>query len=141
MIPPKDQKERIGLAVIAAVCATVFIMPIARSHGPRHFYYVTAIALVPAIIAWLLVRNSPGRQGPVVFRAAMLAIALVGAGGLALHAVSGQTSAWIEEAVESPGFTTWAGAYLAIGLLGAIGSMLFGRSHHREEPGGPPKSY
>ena len=124
MIPLKDQKDRIGAAVIAAVCATVFIMPIARSHRPRHFYYVTAIALVSAIIAWLLVRNSPGRQGSVVFRAAMLAIAIVGAGGLALHAVSGQTFAWIEEAVESPGFTIWAGAYLAVGLLGAIGSMI-----------------
>ena len=132
MIPLKDQKERIGVAVIAAVCATVFIMPIARSHGPRHFYYVTAIALVPAIIAWLLVRNSPARQGPVVFRAAMLAIALVGAGGLALHAVSGQTFAWIEEAVESPGFTIWAGAYLALGVLGLIGSLLFGRDAGRD---------
>lgn len=131
MIPLKDQKERIGTAAIAAVCATVFIMPIARSHGPRHFYYVTAIALVPAIIAWLLVRNSRARQGPVVFRAAMLAIAFVGAGGLALRAVSSQTFAWIEEAVESPGFTIWAGAYLAVGLLGAIGSMLFARAGAR----------
>jgi len=127
MIPLKDQKERIGVAVIAAVCATVFIMPIERIHRPRHYYYVTAIALVPALIAWLLVRNSPGRQGPVVFRATMLAIAFVGAGGLALHAVSGQTFAWIEEAIESSGFTIWAVAYLAIGLLGAIGSMIFER--------------
>src|SRR5689334_4886112 len=128
MVTLKDQKERIGAAVITAVCAIVFIMPIARYHRPRHYYYVIEIALVPAVIAWLLIRNSQARQGLVVFRAAMLAIALVGTGGLALHAVSAQTFAWIQEAVESPGFTTWAEAYLAVGLTGAIGSMIVGRA-------------
>lgn len=125
MIAPKDQKERFGVAAIAAICATVFIMPIARYHGPPHYYYVTAVALVPAVIAWLTVRKSHARQGLAVFRGAMVAIALVGAGGLGLHAVSDHTAAWIMEAVESPGFTMWALAYLAVGFLGAIASIIF----------------
>jgi hypothetical protein len=132
MIPPKDQKERFGLAYLASGAAITFLLPMSRFHGRHLWIYVAGYALVPATIAWLLVRNSPARQGSVVFAAATLAIALVGAGGLALHAVSSQTSAWIEEAVKSPGFTTWAGAYLAIGLLGVIGSMLIGRLDHHQ---------
>lgn len=127
MIVWKDQKERLAAAVIAAVCATVFIMPIERAHGPRHAYDVTAVALVPAVLAWLMVRTSRTRQGVALFRGSMLAIAFVGAGGLVLQAMSGRSFAWIEETVESPGFTLWAEAYVAVGLLGALVSLVFAR--------------
>jgi hypothetical protein len=127
MIASNDQTQRLASAVIAAVCATVFIMPIERAHDPRHWYYVTAIALVPAVLAWLLVRTSRARQGVALLRAAMFAIVFVGAGGLALQAMSGRTFPWIEETVESPGFTLWAEAYLAVGLLGALVSLIFPR--------------
>jgi len=50
----------------------------------------------------------------------MLAIAFVGIGGLILHFFAAQTPPWVEEAVDSPGFTTWATAYLAMGLFGAL---------------------
>jgi small-conductance mechanosensitive channel len=124
MVDLKYRKSRFGAAAVAAVCATVAIMPARVHHSAPSGFDVFAMALVPAFVAWVIVRNSPARQGFVVFRGVMLAIAFVGIGGLVLHFVSGQTPAWIEEAVESPGFIAWAAVYLCIGLFGAAAALL-----------------
>jgi hypothetical protein len=122
----KEQAQRFALAVIAAVFAVVFIMPVAMHHAPHHRDYVIRMALVPAAAAWLIVWKTPGSHGLTSFRTVMLTIALVGAGGLALHAVSGMTSAWIEETVESARFVPQAVVYLGLGVVGIFGSLLFG---------------
>jgi len=124
MIDQKLQKSRLGAAIFAAVVATVLIMPLERRHSPPSGFSVFAMGLVPAFLAWLVVRGSAARQAFVVFRGVMLAIAFVGMGGLILHFFAAQTPPWVEEAVDSPGFTTWATAYLAMGLFGALAALI-----------------
>jgi hypothetical protein len=79
------------------------------------------------LIAWLVVRERPLNQGAAYFRGMSLALALVGAGGLALLAVAGRTSGLIRETIETARFPTQAGAYLGIGLVGLIASFVFSR--------------
>jgi hypothetical protein len=121
----KDQAQRFAAAVVAAVMATVFIMPLAMHHGADSRGSVIRVALVPAAAAWLILWKMPGSQRLALFRTVMLTIALVGAGGLALHGVSQLTSPWIKETVESARFVPQAIMYLIAGVLGVLGSTMF----------------
>jgi hypothetical protein len=121
----KDQAQRFAAAVVAAVCATVFIMPLAMHHSTHSRGSVIRVALLPAAAAWLILWKAPGSPRLALFRTVMLTIALVGAGGLALHAVSQMTAAWIKETVESPRFVPQAIVYLVVGVLGVFGSTMF----------------
>jgi hypothetical protein len=132
MMTPKEQTQRVLLAIIAAVFAVVAIMPIAMHHAPHHREYVIRIALLPAAAAWLIIWKTPGSYALASFRTVMLAIALVGAGGLALHAFSALTSPWIKETVESARFAPQAIIYVALGVLGLIGSLLAGGDKRAE---------
>jgi hypothetical protein len=124
MVDLKYRKARFGYAAMAAVIATVAIMPAERHNSPPSSFTVFAMGLVPAFAAWLIVRNSPAREGYVAFRGAMLSIAFVGIGALALHAVAERTPLWVQEAVGSPGFITWAAIYLGVGLFGAAAALI-----------------
>jgi glucan phosphoethanolaminetransferase (alkaline phosphatase superfamily) len=120
------QGERFGLAYLAAVVAIVVIMPV-EFHGRYPYYNVLAVGLVPAVLAWLIVRKRPARQGLAAFRGASLVLALVGLGGLGLLAVAEQTSGMTRETIENGRFPIQAGAYLVAGFLGLAGSFLFGQ--------------
>jgi hypothetical protein len=122
----KQQAQRFALAVIAAVFAVVFIMPLAMHHTFHGREDVMRLALVPAVVAWLLVWKMPGSHALASFRTVMLSIALVGAGGLGLHAVPELASPWIKETVESARFLPQAVVYIGLGVVGFIGSWLIG---------------
>ena len=121
----KDQAQRFAAAVVAAVMATVFIMPLAMYHGAHGRGPVIRVALVPAAAAWLILWKMPGSQRLALFRTVMLTIALVGAGGLALHAVSQLTAPWIKETEESARYVPQAIMYLIAGVVGVLGSTMF----------------
>jgi len=123
---PKEQAQRFAVAVIAAVIAVTFILPFGgQLHSPHNSNAYIYVALVPAAAAWFVIWQTPGSHGLAMFRTAMLAIALVGFGGLVLRLVSVSTSPWIVETVHSHQFVPQALVYIGIGMLGMIGSLLF----------------
>lgn len=124
--PGNGQRERFGAVYLAAVVAIVAIMPV-EFQGRYHYYDVLAVGLVPAVIAWLIVRERPTRQGVAAFRGASLVLVLVGLGSLALFAFAQHTSGVTRETIETARFPVQAGAYLVAGLLGLAGSFLFGQ--------------
>ena len=121
----KEQAQRFAAAVVAAVVAIGLIMPLAMHDGPHSRSPVIRLAMIPAAAAWLVLLKVPGNQSLALFRTAMLTIALVGAGGLALHAIPQLASPWIAETVESARFVPQAIAYVALGGLAVAGSALF----------------
>jgi hypothetical protein len=125
-LAPKEQAQRFAIAVVASVIAVTLILPFGGMHNSPHSRddYIR-IALLPAAAAWLIVWRTPGSHGIAMFRTAMLAIALVGAGGLGLLAVSGTTSPWIEETVKSPQFLPQALVYIGLGAFGVIVTAFF----------------
>lgn len=125
-LAPREQAQRFAAAVIASVIAVTLILPIGGMlHSPHNREAYIQIALLPAAAAWLIAGKPIGSQQMAMFRTAMLAIALVGAGGLGLLAVSGMTSPWIQETVTSRQFIPQALIYIAVGGAGMIGSSLF----------------
>jgi hypothetical protein len=131
--PVKQSAARFAAAYVAAgVAITLMVPPIfhGRPYAPSYSAshprdYVLAAALVPAVIAWLIIRRRPSRQEPAYFRGAMLALALVGAGGLALLTISGRLSGLTLQIVQSGRFTTQAEIYVGIGVFGLLASLLF----------------
>jgi hypothetical protein len=120
----KQQAQRFVLAIIAAVVAITFILPLAMHHAPNSVRdEVWRMALLPAAVAWLLLWKVPGGHVAKSFRTVMLTIVLVGACGLGLNAASEQVSPWIRETVESARFVPQAIAYLGVGIAGLIGSL------------------
>jgi hypothetical protein len=120
----KEQKARLAALFIAAVLAITLITPI-ETHSQHPGNYIMGGAVVPALIAWLIVRERPARQGLAVFRGVSLVLALIGLGGLALLLAAGQLSGFIGETVGAARFPMQSGAYLIAGLLGVGGSVLF----------------
>lgn len=125
----KQQTQRFLLAIIAAVVAITFILPLAMHHAPDSVREeVWRMALVPASSAWLLLWKTPGSHVVKSFRTVMLTLVLVGACGLELHAASALVSPWIRETVESARFVPQAVVYLGLGVAGLIGSLLVPRT-------------
>lgn len=124
-LAPREQAQRFAAAVIASVIAVTFILPIGgMHHSPHSSQTYVEVALVPAGAAWFIAWGSPGSQRLATFRTVMLAITLVGVGGLALRLVSDQISPWMMETVHSRQFVPQALAYIGVGLIGVIGSLL-----------------
>jgi len=121
----KEQKARLAALFIAAVVAIMLITPL-ETHSQHPRYYILSGAIVPTVIAWLIVRERPARQGLALFRGVSLMLALIGIGGLGMFLAAGRLSGFLRETVESGRFVIQAGAYLVFGLLGLTGSFLFG---------------
>ena len=125
-IAPKEQAQRFAVAVIASVIAVTLILPIGgMRHSPHNRDAYIYVALFPAAAAWFVVWQTNGSQGLAMFRTAVLAVALVGVGGLTLIPLAGMTAPWIEETISSSQFIPQALVYVGIGVLGIVGSSMF----------------
>jgi hypothetical protein len=117
----------VGCYVISVVAIT-FLVP-SEFHGNGHPTWikdrVEAMALIPALLAWLLILKRPVREDPALVRGAFLAVGFVGAGALALLPYADQMSGPVREMIESARFPVQAKLYLALGFIGLIGSFLF----------------
>ena len=78
----KEQKARLAALFIVAVLAIMSMTPL-ETHSQHPGDYMLVSAVMPAVIAWLFVRERPARRGPALLRGVSLVLALVGAGGLA----------------------------------------------------------
>jgi hypothetical protein len=121
--------QRFLAGFIAAGCAITFMLPIGGMYhaaGGRADYLAAAVP--PAALAWLLLWALPGSAGMRMFRTAMAAIGLVGAGGFVLRAFPGMMNPapWMVETMAARQFVPEAFVYIGIGVLGFIGSFLFG---------------
>jgi hypothetical protein len=120
----KEQNARLAGLFIAAVVAIMLITPI-ETHSQHPGNYIMSGAIMPTLIAWLIVRERPARQGLALFRGVSLVLALIGLGGLGLLLAAGHLSGFVAETVGSARFTMQSGAYLVAGLLGLGASVLF----------------
>jgi hypothetical protein len=130
----KQEGQRFLAGFIAAGCAITFILPIGGMHhaaGTRDAYL--SAGLLPAALAWLILWPMPGSSGARMFRTFVVAIGLVGAGGFALRAFPAiAPPPWIQETMASARFVPQALVYIGIGVVGLIGSLLFGGDERAE---------
>lgn len=120
----KEQKARLAALFIVAVLAIMSMTPL-ETHSQHPGDYMLVSAVMPAVIAWLFVRERPARRAPALLRGVSLVLALVGAGGLALFLAAGQLHGFAAETVGLARFPIQAGVYFVAGLLGLAGSVLF----------------
>jgi glucan phosphoethanolaminetransferase (alkaline phosphatase superfamily) len=120
----KEQKARFAAVLVASVLAITLLTPV-ETHSQHPSYYIMTAAILPAAIAWLIIRERPERQELAVFRGVSVVLALVGLGGLGLFLAAGHLSGFVAETVLSGRFRIQAGAYFVAGLLGLGGSVLF----------------
>jgi hypothetical protein len=127
-----NPRTRFGAVFAASVAAITFMVPL-EYHGNGHPWEVNNVvlpsSLIPALIAWLVIRKRPAREGPALLRGVALTFALVGAGGFGLLPFADLTGGWTREMVESVRFPIQAKIYLAVGFVGVIASFLFGRDN------------
>ena len=123
----KLEAQRFLAGFIAAGCAITLILPIGGMYhaaGSRDAYL--SAGMPPAALAWLVVWPMPGDPEVKMLRTFVVAIGLVGAGGLALRAFAAITPPpWIQETMASGQFVPQAWVYVGIGVVGVIGSALY----------------
>ena len=124
---PRPFVRLVGCYVISVVAIT-FLVPL-EFRGNGHPTWVKdrveALALIPEFLAWLVILTRPAREDPALIRGAFLAVGFVGAGALALLAYADQMSRPAREMIVSARLPIQAKAYLVLGILGLIGSVLF----------------
>jgi hypothetical protein len=119
-----EQLVRLAAIFIAAVLAIMAITPLA-THSQHPRWYIESFALVPTVIAWLIVRKQPGRRGPALFRGVSLVIALIGLGGLTMFLTGKHGTGFVGDTVATARFPIQSAVYFVAGLLGVAGSVLF----------------
>lgn len=119
-----ERKARLAALFIAAVIAITAITPL-ETHSQHPHNYIIGLAVMPTMIAWLIVRERPAPRGPALFRGVSLVLALVGAGGLGLLLAAVHLRGFVAETVGAGRFPIQSGVYLVAGLLGLTGSVLF----------------
>lgn len=127
---------RLAGCYVISVVAITFLVP-SEFHGNGHPTWVKdrveAMALIPAFLAWLMILKRPVREDLALIRGAFLAVGFVGAGALVLIPYTDQMTGPVREMFESARFPIQAKIYLALGLLGLIGSFLFGPADSEED--------
>lgn len=119
-----EQTARLAALYIAAVLAIMAITPL-ETHSQHPAWYIMSFAVLPTVIAWLIVRERPERRGPALFRGISLVIALIGLGGLALFLTGKHGTGFVGDTVALARFPIQSAVYLIAGLIGVAGSVLF----------------